>query len=153
MTDARRQGRRARTRASTSYAKSPDATGSPLPCVVGGFLRGQPELALVVKAAAGLASVALIDDRLALVSTVLAFRPGALVIRPFDADQTSTAPLVLRVRREAPDVAILVVSSHPRGAGQPMLRAVQVGAQAIALPTVAELRAALGSLLQPPVGQ
>jgi hypothetical protein len=97
----------------------------------------------------GLARIELVDDRLALVSTVLASRPSALLIPPFDSEHTSTAPLVLRVRREAPGVAVFIVSSHPGGGGQPILRAVQAGAQAIASPTVAELRAALGSFLGP----
>jgi hypothetical protein len=123
--------------------------GSALPSVVGGLLRGQPELALLAKATAGVAKIDLVDDRLALVSTLLASRPGALVLPPFDTDHTSTAPLVLRVRREVPGVAVLVLSSHPGGAGQPMLRAAQAGAHVITSPTAAELRAALASLLEP----
>jgi hypothetical protein len=117
--------------------------------VVGGLLRGQPELTLLTKAVARMATVQLVDDRLALVSSVLASRPGALVLPPFDFDHTSTAPLVLRVRREVPDVAVLVLSSHPGGAGQPMVRAAQAGAHLITSPTATELHEALASLLEP----
>jgi hypothetical protein len=102
------------------------------------------------KAAAGVAAIELVDDRFALVSTILATRPGAVVLPPYDREQTSTAPLVLRVRREVPSVAVLVISSHPAGAGQPMLRAAQAGAHVIASPTTAELHAALVSLIGPP---
>ena len=102
------------------------------------------------KAAVGVAAVELVDDRFALVSMILATRPGAVVLPPYDREQTSTAPLVLRVRREVPSVAVLVISSHPAGAGQPMLRAAQAGAHVIASPTTAELHAALVSLLGPP---
>jgi hypothetical protein len=112
------------------------------------LLRGQPELALLEKAAAGIASIELVDDRFALLSTVMASRPGALVLPPYDNDRTSTAPLVLRMRREIPSVPVLVISSHPAGAGQPMLRAVQAGAHVIAAPSAAELHAALASLLE-----
>ena len=76
-------------------------------------------------------------------------RPGALVLPPYDSDHTSTAPLVLRMRREVPSVPVLVVASHPGGAGQPMLRAAQAGAHVIAAPTAAELQIALASLLEP----
>jgi hypothetical protein len=117
--------------------------------VVGGLLRGQPELALLQKAAAGIATIELVDDRFTLLSTVMATRPGALVLPPYDSDHTSTAPLVLRMRREVPSVPVLVVASHPGGAGQPMLRAVQAGAHVIAAPTAAELQTALVSLLEP----
>jgi hypothetical protein len=117
--------------------------------VVGGLLRGQPELALLQKAAGGIATIELVDDRFALLSTVMATRPGALVLPPYDSDHTSTAPLVLRMRREVPSVPVLVISSHPGGAGQPMLRAVQAGAHVIAAPTAAELKTALASLLEP----
>ncbi len=117
--------------------------------MVGGLLRGQPELALLTKAAAGVAKLELVDDRFALVSTVLASRPSVLVLPPFDAEHTSTAPLVLRVRREVPDAAVLVLSCHPAGAGQPMVRAIQAGAYVITSPTGAELHAALTSLLEP----
>jgi hypothetical protein len=110
-------------------------------------MRGQPELTLLQKAAAGVANVELVDDRFALVSTILARHPGAVVLPPYDAERTSTAPLVVRVRREAPTVALIVISTHPGGAGQPMLRAVQAGAHVIAAPTAAELRTALATLL------
>jgi hypothetical protein len=133
----------------SSFGVSPETYASTLPCVVGALLRGQPELALLAKAAAGLARIELVDDRFALLSTLLAARPGALVLPPFDTERTSTAPLVLRARREAPGVAVLVLSSHPSGAGQPMLRAAQVGAHVITSPTAAELRTALASLLDP----
>jgi hypothetical protein len=116
--------------------------------VVGGLLRGQPELALLAKAASGLATIELVNDRFSVVSRVLASRPGALVLPPFDSDHTSTAPLVLRVRREAPSVAVLVLANHPGGAGQPILRAVQAGAHVLTSPSVAELRAALSGLLE-----
>jgi hypothetical protein len=87
------------------------------------------------------------------VPVVLSSRPAALVVPPFDADHTSTAPLVLRARREAPDVAVVILSSHPAGAGQPMLRAAQAGAHVITSPTAAELQAVIGSLLQPATDQ
>jgi len=112
-------------------------------------LWGQPELTLLAKAAAGVARIELVDDRFALVSTILASRPGALVLPPFDTNRTSTFPLVLRVRREAPHVAVLLLSSHPGGAGQPMLRAAEAGAHVITSPTAGELRAALASVLGP----
>jgi hypothetical protein len=117
--------------------------------VVGALLRGQPELLLLTKATAGIARIELVDDRYALVSTVQTHRPVAVVVPPFDADHTSTAPLVLRLRREEPDVAVLVLSTHPNGAGQPLLRAAQAGAHVITSPTAAELHAALASLLEP----
>ncbi|MFN2566705.1 MAG: hypothetical protein ABR499_17045 [Gemmatimonadaceae bacterium] len=126
---------------------SKDATA---PCVIGALLRGQPELTLLTKAAAAnVARLELVDDRFALVSTIVAARPAALVLPPFDADHTSTAPLVLRVRREAPGVAVLVVSGHPGGAGQPILRAAQAGAHVITSPTASELREVLTVLLEP----
>jgi len=118
-----------------------------LPRVVGALLRGQPELRLVADATAGVAKLELVDDRVALVSTVLAARPAALVIPPFDVARISTAPLVLRVRREVPDVAVLVLSNHPAGAGQPMVRAVQAGAHVVTAPTATELHEILASLL------
>jgi AmiR/NasT family two-component response regulator len=149
MPDASRSLQRTSGRSASLPAKSPDAHGTALPCVLGGLLRGQPELALLTKAAAGVATIELVDDRFALVSTVLASRPGVVVVPPFDAEHTSTAPLILRVRREAPAVAVLVLSSHPRGAGQPMVRAAQVGAHVITSPTTTELHEALASLLEP----
>jgi len=127
--------------------RSLDPGGGP-PCVVVGLLRGQPELALLAKAAQGLAKLDLVDDRFALVSTITATRPAAVVLPPFDADQTSTAPLVLRVRREVPGVAIVVISAQPAGAGQPLLRAAQAGAHVITSPTAPELHAALTALLE-----
>ena len=148
MPDAPRSiRRRASARTTLSTQALPNAGSSR--SVVGGLLRGQPELALLQKAAAGIASIELVDDRFALLSTVMATRPGVLVLPPYDSDHTSTAPLVLRMRREVPSVPVLVVSSHPGGAGQPMLRAVQAGAHVIAAPTAAELQAALASLLEP----
>ena len=148
MPDAPRSiRRRASARTTLSTQALPNAGSSR--SVVGGRLRGQPELALLQKAAAGIASIELVDDRFALLSTVMATRPGVLVLPPYDSDHTSTAPLVLRMRREVPSVPVLVVSSHPGGAGQPMLRAVQAGAHVIAAPTAAELQAALASLLEP----
>lgn len=149
MPDASRSLQRTPSRSASQLAKSPDAPGAALPCVVGGLLRGQAELALLTKAAAGVAKIELVDDRFALVSTVLASRPGVLVVPPFDTERTSTAPLVLRVRREAPAVAVLVLSSHPGGAGQPMVRAAQAGAHVITSPTAGELHKALASLLEP----
>jgi hypothetical protein len=149
MPDASRALQRTPSRSVSQLAKSPDAHGTALPCLVGGLLRGQPELALLTKAAAGVAKIELVDDRFALVSTVLASRPGVLVLPPFDGEHTSTAPLVLRVRREAQWVAVLVLSSHPGGAGQPMVRAAQAGAHVITSPTAAELREALATLLEP----
>lgn len=109
-------------------------------------MRGQPEMALLLKAAANVARVEPADDRLTVVSTVLTTRPAALVLPPFDATHTSTAPLVLRVRRDAPGVAILVVACHPAGAGQPILRAVQAGALVIPSATVEQVREALVGL-------
>lgn len=139
-----------RSRAGTTFSAQALASHGGTPrSLVGGLLRGQPELALLQKAAAGIASIELVDDRFALLSTVMAIRPSALVLPPYDSDRTSTAPLVLRMRREVPSVPVLVISSHPGGAGQPMLRAVQAGAQVIAAPTAAELQAALASLLEP----
>jgi hypothetical protein len=149
MPDASRALRRTPSRSASQPAKSSDAHRTRLPCVVGGLLRGQPELTLLTKATAGVAKIELVDDRFTLVSKVLASRPGVLVLPPFDTDRTSTAPLVLRVRREAPDVAVLILSSHPAGAGQPMVRAIQAGAYVITAPTGAELHAALASLLEP----
>lgn len=148
MPDASRALRRPPARSARPAAKSPQSRGATLPCVIAGLLRGQPELALLAKAAAGMARIELVDDRFALVSAVLASRPGAVVLPPFDTDRTSTAPVLLRVRREAPDVAVLVLSSHPAGAGQPMLRAAQAGAYVITSPTAAELHAALASFLE-----
>ena len=135
-------------RAVRSAAKSLVGAGGDGPCVLGGLLRGQPELPVLAKAVQGLARLQSVDDRLALVSSVIAARPAALVLPPFDADRTSTAPLVLRVRREVPEVAVVVVSAWPVGAGQPLLRAAQAGAQVITSPTAAELHAALAALLE-----
>jgi hypothetical protein len=67
---------------------------------------------------------------------------------PFDSSRVSTAPLVLRLRREAPDVAVLVVAIRPTGAGQPILRAVQAGAHAVTSPSRSELRAVISRLLE-----
>jgi hypothetical protein len=147
MPDAPRSVRRSASRA-PSLTRTLSTSAGNARAVVGGLLRGQPELTLLQKAAAGLARVDLVDDRYTLLSTVLASRPCALVLPPYDGDRTSTAPLVLRMRREAPSVPVLVISSHPRGAGQPMLRAVQAGAHVIAAPTTAELHAALAGLLE-----
>lgn len=149
MPDASRSRQRTPSRSASQPARSPDADRAALPCVIGGLLRGQSELALLTKAAAGVAKVELVDDRFALVSAVLATRPGVLVLPPFDTEHTSTAPLVLRVRREAAGVAVLVLSSHPGGAGQPMVRSAQAGAHVITMPTAAELHQALASLLEP----
>jgi hypothetical protein len=148
MPDASRSVRRPPAR-TTLFAQALSPKGGAARAVVGGLLRGQPELALLQKAAAGIATIELVDDRFALFSTVMTTRPGALVLPPYDSDRTSTAPLVLRMRREVPSVPVLVISSHPGGAGQPMLRAVQAGAHVIAAPTAAELQAALASLLEP----
>ena len=148
MPDAPRSIRR-RASARTTLSTQPLPNAGNARSVVGGLLRGQPELALLQKAAAGIASIELVDDRFALLSTIMTTRPGVLVLPPYDSDHTSTAPLVLRMRREVPSVPVLVVSSHPGGAGQPMLRAVQAGAHVIAAPTAAELQAALASLLEP----
>jgi hypothetical protein len=128
----------------------PRATGpqpAPLPYVVGALLSGQVELALLRKASAGVARLEVVDDRLALVSAVLANRPGALVLPPFDAGRTSTAPLVLRVRREAPSVGVLVLTANPAGCGQPLLRAVHAGAVVLTSPTAEQLREALVEIL------
>ncbi len=138
---------RSRHRAATRVNRSPQPNSGASPSVIAGLMRGQPELTLLQKAAAGVANVELVDDRFALVSTILARHPGAVVLPPYDAERTSTAPLVVRVRREAPTVALIVISTHPGGAGQPMLRAVQAGAHVIAAPTAAELRTALATLL------
>jgi hypothetical protein len=148
MSDASHSIRRRRARTGLSAQALPSNASSSR-SVVGGLLRGQPELALLQKAAAGLATIELVDDRFALLSTVMTARPGALVLPPYDCDRTSTAPLVVRMRREMPSVPVLVIASHPGGAGQPMLRAVQAGAHVIAAPTAAELQAALASLLEP----
>jgi hypothetical protein len=111
------------------------------------LLSGQPEHALLLKAAAGAARIELVDDRLAVLSTVLAVRPGALVLPPFDLERTSTAPLVLRARREAPAVAVVVLAAHPAGSGQPLLRAVHAGAMVLTSPTAEQLRQALVEVL------
>jgi hypothetical protein len=137
------------TPSQTPSASHRAASAGPLPRVVGGLLRGQPEMAILLKAATNVARVDLVDDRLALVSTVLATRPAALVLPPFDEAHTSTAPLVLRVRRDAPGIAVLVVACHPGGAGQPFLRAVQAGARVIPAATAEQLREALVGLFGP----
>jgi hypothetical protein len=147
MSDASRSAHRTHRGPTSQAARSPESSSAALPCVIAGLLRGHAELTLLAKAAAGLARIELVDDRFALISTIQAFRPGVLVLPPFDLDHTSTAPLVFRVRREAPSVAVLLLSSHPAGAGQPMLRAAQAGAHVITSPTSAELRAALADLL------
>lgn len=149
MPDARRPSRRP-TAPTPTRASRPAPPDNATPSIVGALLRGQPELTLLQKAAAGLAKIALVDDRLALVSTIVTIRPGALVLPPYDNDRTSTAPLVVRVRREVPSVAVVIISCHPGGAGQPFLRAVQAGAHVIAAPTLAELRTALAALLHGP---
>lgn len=150
VTDARPSLHRAPpARSARPGAKVPEPGTPVAPCVVAALMRGQLELALLEKAAAGVARLELVDDRLALVSTIVATRPAALVLPPFDADHTSNAPLVLRMRREAPAVAILVISAHPAGAGQPILRAAQAGAYAITSPTAAELREVLATLVAP----
>ena len=141
MADGSRSHRRRRGR--PVVPRSPEEHGAPLPRIVGGLLSGQVEEALLLKAAAGVAQVDLVDDRLALMSTILALRPGALVLPPLDGSRTSTAPLVLRVRREAPAVTVVIVAAHPAGAGQPMLRAVQAGALVLASPSSDELREVL----------
>lgn len=141
MADRSRSHQRRRARAVAP--RSAEAQGAPLPRVVGALLSGQLEEVLLLKAATGVARVELVDDRLALLSTILALRPEALVLPPLDESRTSTAPLVLRVRREAPAVAVVVVAAHPAGAGQPMLRAAQAGALVLASPTSDELREAL----------
>jgi len=120
--------------------------------VLAGLLGDQPELALVAKAVGGTARIELVEDRLAIVSTVVALRPTVLILPPFDADRTSTAPLILRVRREAPGVAVLVLACHPAGAGQPLLRAVQAGAHVVAGATARELEDVLVGLLRPGSG-
>jgi hypothetical protein len=148
MSEARRPLRRAPARPNLGAARA-ESAGPALPCVIAALLRGQPELTLLTKAAADVVRLEVVDDRFALVSAVLAARPVALILPPFDADHTSTAPLVLRVRREAPGVTVLVVSGHPGGAGQPMLRAAQAGAHVITSPTAGELRKALLALLEP----
>lgn len=149
MPDAPRSVRRSPSRTTISRAHALPHGAERSRSVVGGLLRGQPELALLQKAAAGVATIELVEDRYALLSTALTRRPGAIVLPPYDIDHTSTAPLVLRMRREVPSIPVLVISSHPGGAGQPMLRAVQAGAHVIAAPTAAELHAALASLLEP----
>jgi hypothetical protein len=149
---ARRLARAPTRRTAGRPAARPDPHGTNLPHIVGGLLRGQPELRLLTEAAAGVARLEIVDDRFALVSSLLTSRPDALVVPPFDADHTSTAPLVLRVRREAPDVAVVILSSHPAGAGQPMLRAAQAGAHVITSPTAAELQAVLSTLLESQAG-
>jgi hypothetical protein len=126
----------------------PDTSRSLLPRILGALLRGQPEQALLIRAAAGMARLKLVNDRVTLVTTILSYRPHALVLPPFDADRTTTAPLVLRVRREAPEIAVLVLSSHPAGAGQPLLRAAQAGAHILTSASAAELHTALASLFQ-----
>ena len=150
MADVTRSRRQAAARAARRSEAPPAPSRPRLACVVGALLHDQPELALLASAAADVARLELVDDRFALVSTILTARPVALVIPPFDADRISTSPLVLRVRREAPDVAVLVVSEHPGGAGQPILRAAQAGAQVITAPTTDELRKALVALVEPP---
>ena len=145
MPNARHAHRAGRSRAVEPRTSGPQA--SPLPCIVGGLLAGQPEHALLLKATAGAARVELVDERLALLSAVLAFRPGALVLPPFDVQRTSTAPLVLRARREAPAVTVVVLAAHPAGAGQPLLRAVQAGATVLTAPTAEQLRGALLTIL------
>jgi hypothetical protein len=148
MPDARRSTGRSPSPTAAHFAHPTPSSSATAQLVVGGLLRGQPELALLQKAAAGLARIELVEDRYALLSTVLTSRPGALVLPPYDTNRTSTAPLVRRMRREVPSTPVLVISSHPRGAGQPMLRAVQAGAHVIAAPTAAELHAELIRLLQ-----
>jgi hypothetical protein len=138
---------RARLGATSDRASSRETRVATPPCVIGGLLRGQPEMAILVKAAANVARLELVDNRLGLVSRVLATRPAALVLPPFDAAHTSTAPLVLRVRREAPEIAVLVIACHPAGAGQPILRAVQAGAIVIPSATAEELRETLVRVL------
>ena len=129
-------------------APEPRSRAEAGPYVLGALLRGQPELRLLADAVAGLARLQLVDQRLAVVSTVLRQRPATVVVAPFDSARVSTAPLVVRLRREAPDVAVLVVSSFPAGAGQPILRAVQAGAHAVTSPSDTELRAVISSLLE-----
>ena len=142
-----RHGQRTRPARTAAPRPTLGVQSRPLPCVVGGLLGGQPEHALLRKAAAGVARIELVDDRLGLLSTVLALRPGALVLPPFDAGRTSTAPLVLRVRREVPAVAVVVLAAHPGGSGQPLLRAVHTGARVLTSPTTEQLREALVEVL------
>ena len=149
MPDAPRSPRRVPSRSAVPLPQSSASSRAAPPSVIGALLRGQPELTLLKKAAAGMATIQLVDDRFALLSTILATRPAALVLPPYDEKRTSTAPLVLRVRREAPQVEVLVISTHPAGAGRPMLRSAQAGARVIASPTAAELQATLVELLEP----
>jgi len=118
------------------------------PCIVAGLLRDQPELTLLTKAASGLARIELVDDRLTLVSNVVALRPVALVLPAFDAARVSTAPLVLRLRREVPTVTVILLACQPSGAGQPILRALQAGAHVLAAGTPRDLAEVLAGLLR-----
>ena len=149
MSDAQRPGRATTARGGAHPAKSTtsQATAAQLPCAVAALLRGQPELALLSKSALRVARLEQVDDRLAVVATVLATQPGVVVLPPFDVEGTSTFPLVLRVRREAPGVAVLLLATHPSGAGQPLLRAAHAGASVVTSPTSAELREELVTLL------
>jgi hypothetical protein len=149
MPDTRRTVGRARSRSTAPHSQSSPAQRAGPPSVIGALLRGQPELTLLRKAAAGIATIELVDDRFALVATILARRPAAIVLPPYDDRRTSTAPLVLRVRREAPQVEVIVIASHPTGAGQPMLRSAKAGARVITSPTTAELQTILAALLEP----
>ncbi len=139
-------GGRGGVRGLRSGSREPSAT--PRSCIVGGLLRDQPELTVLTKAVSGIARLELVDDRVTLVSNVVALRPAALVLPAFDAARVSTAPLVLRLRREVPTVAVILFACQPSGAGQPILRAVQAGAHVVAACAARELGEMLAELLR-----
>src|SRR3954470_15548001 len=102
-------------------------THGAMPLVIVACMAGRPEDALFRSLDSAAVTLAFHSDRTLLLAAVRSIRPLAVVFPTFDAHGVACAPLIARLRDEAPDVLSYVLL----GAGRPprgFVEAVRAGA-------------------------
>ena len=132
--------------------RSPVGTPAPAsrpvgPSVLLALFEGRREAAVLgTRAFVGVA-VSGFNDRQRLLSHAAERRPTVLILPPYDKHGAPTSPLVLRCRRELPDVVVVVLVTDASAIGNQLLSAVRAGAVVARVSSAEELRATLAPVL------
>lgn len=104
---------------------------------------GLPDYSLLASLAGDVGALAFTEDRSALDSRVLGVGPAAVLFPPVDVNGLTCAPLIARVRDEAPDVPVIVLVS-PLRARVGLAESIRAGAE----PATCRSRSELTSLIE-----
>jgi AraC-like DNA-binding protein len=112
---------------------------NPEAVVLGVLLRHRSERSLLVDWPRDGPQLVFVDNRLDVMRAMRRLDVRVVVLPPFDEFGVPTAPLIERLSRELPDVAIVLVTLHPHGSGIALLAAVRAGARPLVSPTAESL--------------